>query len=137
MSMADPDAIETEDELGAWVKQWEEVWTSAIQAVGKNDRRAGHSAPWWTDECKTAWRAWQESRTTELEAELEGHSSEKREFLSTVRKAKKQYWQNILDEAESAQDIYKIVRWNNKAKVGRTKPIVHEGATYEDPKDKV
>lgn len=81
--MANPTYIESFEEPEEWVTKWEDVWDSAIKGVGKAARRAGHLAPWWTEECKSAWKAWHDSRTGEAEADMAGHSTEKRHFLAS------------------------------------------------------
>jgi hypothetical protein len=44
--------------IDQWLRQFNRAWDIAIKAAGREVRGGGHTAPWWTDECREAHRQW-------------------------------------------------------------------------------
>ncbi|XP_044715050.1 reverse transcriptase (RNA-dependent DNA polymerase) domain-containing protein [Hirsutella rhossiliensis] len=86
----------------------------AADAAGRRPRKNARGTPWWNDQCAGA--------AAELRAMRRiyptGHGREvqtaRRELRRAVRRAKRHFWQTVLEGAESNQDIYKIMRWSRK-----------------------
>jgi len=79
------------------------------QLVRKTDRiGGGRFAPWWTPQCTQARRLHLQSVNG---SENEFRTPETRAFLSLVRKAKKDYWQEVIDRVKDGSDLYKVIGW--------------------------
>ncbi|KAM4056911.1 reverse transcriptase (RNA-dependent DNA polymerase) [Hirsutella rhossiliensis] len=95
----------------------------AADAAGRRPRKNARGTPWWNDQCAGA--------AAELRAMRRiyptGHGREvqtaRRELRRAVRRAKRHFWQTVLEGAESNQDIYKIMRWSRKPSPFRAPPI--------------
>ena len=95
-----------------------EIFNSAIQTVGRPDRCGGNKAPWWSAECENAYRDHLIARQNILDNSTSLDTStpldnntllETREFLSTVRKAKREYWRHIINGVSDDKSLYKVI----------------------------
>lgn len=94
IACSDPGTASNEDELERVITYVTAVLTDAAQVAGKPAREEGHSAPWWTDECRQAHtmhvRARRSQGSSEFKLEAEHN------LKATVRKAKAAFWQHIV-----------------------------------------
>ena len=85
----DPLTASNEDELERVITAVTAVLTDAVQAAGKPARGKGHSAAWWTDECRQAHKTHVRARRSQGSAELRQEAQYN--LKATVRKAKREY----------------------------------------------
>lgn len=126
-ALADPWRIATIEDLESLTIALENVFKIAIQTIGSPDRGGGSPAPWWTQECKDAYKAYLSTRQSG-----NGPTLEKRNFLSVVRRAKKEYWRHRIDNASSDTELYKIIGWYRKSPDLKTPPLKEDGLVIED-----
>lgn len=94
----------------------------------KKNRAQG--TKWWNNECKQKAAAYRRARR-------EGDSTvEKQNLRRATRKAKKEYWQHQIQNANGPEDIFKITRWQRSRQRFASPPITHEGQVYTDPASK-
>jgi len=60
----------------------------------------------------------------------------RKEFLRTVRNAKRQYWRDVIDGVETDAQLYKIVGWHKLGPRLKSPPLVIEGVQIEGTKEK-
>lgn len=123
----------TEQEVLRCIQHIVDAWTNAQKEAGTPQRGSGHSAPWWTDECKSAYHLHLNSRRGHTDGRI---TDETRAFLATVRKAKKSYWQNRIDGAKDGKDLWSIIAWHKLEPTRQETPLEYNGSTLIDPKDK-
>ena len=109
------------------------VLKDAIRISGKASRSKGRSAPWWTDKCKEMYQRHIYSRK---ENNRSSPSIETREFLSTVRQAKRAYWRNIIDGVKSDKELYRVINWHKLEPTQQDTALVIDGRTITDPAEK-
>ncbi|KAK7177483.1 RNA-directed DNA polymerase from transposon x-element, partial [Paraphaeosphaeria sporulosa] len=68
------------------------------------DRKEGHAAPWWTEECKIAYQAHKHVRQLYLGSPP---SEETRTFKTIARQAKRHYWRHVIDNVKDDTDLFK------------------------------
>ena len=61
---------------------------------------------------------------------------EEKEYITTVRKAKKEYWRRAIDNISDDKGLWDLVGWHKKAPRLRSPPLVHNGVSIADPKGK-
>ena len=131
VSLPDVTCAKTPEQLDTCVDKLSEVFASALEAVGKPARGKAHSAPWWTRECQEAYTAYKASERSRSTDDLE-YTAEHRYFLSVVRKAKRQYWRNVIDRASTDSQLYKIVNWYKAGTSLKSPPLNINGRVVED-----
>lgn len=105
-----------------------DVFQTAISTAGRKANEKGHSAPWWTEECKDAYKVYLRHRNLEAGTA----SFARRNFLSVVRKAKQSYWRNTIDNVRSDKDLYKVVGWHKLGPNLQSPPLNVNGTIVED-----
>ena len=93
---------------------------SLIQAVskalnGSAKRTTGRNSgyPWWNNDCKTAVKENRASQTRDSANNLR----------NTVRKAKKRYWEQQLDNVQDIKDVFKMAKWHTSLGAYRSPPF--------------
>ncbi|KID83882.1 Endonuclease/exonuclease/phosphatase [Metarhizium guizhouense ARSEF 977] len=101
--------VTTEEEL----KRFKELVAagSAAGAAGRPVRKGTRSAPWWTDECAEAAAEYRAIRRILPLGFSQEVQLARREFQHVVRRAKRQYWRNLIDGFSDSASVYKAVRW--------------------------
>ncbi|KAJ3575723.1 hypothetical protein NPX13_g3935 [Xylaria arbuscula] len=110
------------------------VFTAAVNTAGTQVRDGATPSKWWNKECKQAAKDYREAEAEGFRLgriEL-GYSAEHRHFLAVVRKAKKDYWRRIIDNANTDAALYKVVAWHKKESGLQPPPLIHEGRVVED-----
>ena len=105
------------------------VFTSAIQVVGRPDQGRGTPAPWWTQECQTAYREHLQARNLPPNVIVPLAT---REFQGTVRRAKREYWKQIINGVSDDKALYRVVGWHKLAPNLKAPPLVVNRVTIED-----
>ncbi|KAF7575738.1 hypothetical protein PtrCC142_011946 [Pyrenophora tritici-repentis] len=103
-----------------------------MHAAGTPNREKGHSAPWWTEDCRVAYKRHIQEKSDYGQSPSEAT----RAFLATVRKAKRTYWQQRIDGCNNDKDLYKLVGWHKLSFDQRDTPLVIEGRTITAPLEK-
>ncbi|KAG7413257.1 hypothetical protein Forpi1262_v017049 [Fusarium oxysporum f. sp. raphani] len=85
--------------------------TSAAKAAGRPARKGGRPAPWWTEECACAAAGFRAIRRSYPCGFNQDVQIAKRDFHRVVRRAKRQYWRNLIDNFSSSSAVFKAVRW--------------------------
>ena len=60
------------------------------------------------------------------------YTAKHRYFFSVVRKAKREYWRNVIDKASTDSQLYKIVNWYKAGTSLKSPPLNINGRTVED-----
>ncbi|KAI0998616.1 hypothetical protein K3495_g9581 [Podosphaera aphanis] len=89
---------------------------SARRALGR-----GTGQPWWNDECRDAARAHRIARRNSQDPTA--CAAARKELRIAVRRAKRQFFRNLLDQASSAKDVFKMVNWHRSVGSFRTPPL--------------
>lgn len=77
-----------------------------IQLAVQLDGVRRRSAPWWTPQCAQARRL--HLRSTDR-SDNGSRTPETKAFLLLVRKAKRDYWQQVIDGAKDNSVLYKVI----------------------------
>jgi hypothetical protein len=128
-SIPDPRTAQDAAHLDNCVTLLTETVQHSIQTAGKLDRKEGRAAPWWTQECKTAYQAYKHARQLCQGSLLE----ERHVFKTTVRQAKRQYWRHIIDNAKDDKDLFKIMAWHKLTPENQDTPLIVNNTTISDP----
>ena len=131
-SIPDPRTAQDAAQLDNCVTLLTETVQHSIQTAGKLDRKEGRAAPWWTQECKTAYQAYKHARQLCHGSLLE----ERHAFKTTVRQAKRQYWRHIIDNAKDDKDLFKIIAWHKLTPENQDTPLIVNNTTISDPLEK-
>jgi len=117
----DAEAIET------WIRKFNLAWLEAIQAAGKPARSIARAAPWWTQECTEAKNNWHKARRQLESTNVQEVEELRRQFLRTVRSAKRQYWRKTIDGVKTDKDLYRVVGWHKLVPKLKSPPIIVDG----------
>jgi ribonuclease HI len=131
-SIPDPRTAQDAAQLDNCVTLLTETVQHSIQTAGKLDRKEGRAAPWWTQECKTAYQAYKHARQLCHGSLLE----ERHAFKTTVRQAKRQYWRHVIDNAKDDKDLFKIIAWHKLTPENQDTPLIVNNTTISDPLEK-
>lgn len=85
---------------------------------------------WWTEDCAQKAAAYRHARR------LTDATPEKHALRRATRAAKRAHWQNQVQNAQNARDIFKIAGWHKLDGNFAGPPIIHEGREYIDPLSK-
>jgi ribonuclease HI len=130
-ALGNPWAITCEEEANAYAEATAGILKAAIEGAGRPDRGENRPAPWWTQECKDAYRTYLATRHLSDTLTLE-----KRAFLSTVRRAKREYWRRIIDNTKDDAALYKVIGWHRQAPSLKAPPLAVNGRLVEDTMEK-
>lgn len=127
-----PDGLAS-DELETCIDTLTQVIDEGIHMAGKADRGAGHSAPWWTAECREARQHHLRSMKRHTGR---GPTEATRAFHTTVRKAKREYWRHTIDNIDNDQDLYRVIGWHQLEPTRPEKPLIIDDRPIFDEKEK-
>lgn len=130
-ALEDPRSMHTHNKLDSFASGMEEIFKIAIEKGGTLSKAKSRAAPWWTLECKQAHFAYILARQNQSLYE-----TEKKTFLTTVRRAKKEYWRRIIDKATDDKSLYKVVSWHKKAPKLKAPPLKSGDQVVEDTLEK-
>ncbi|RYC55822.1 hypothetical protein CHU98_g10381 [Xylaria longipes] len=122
----------TGPELDTQARKLADLINTALSAVGKKKRDTGHAAVWWDEDCAKAlivYKAAQRAHGTFCRDEAHA-------FRATVRRAKKKYWQETIDEVKSDADMYRLMSWRKLQPNFKSPPLNIGGRVVEDVADK-
>jgi hypothetical protein len=131
LALRDPWSVTCEEEANAYAKALAGVFKAAIEGAGQIDKGDSRPALWWTQECKDAYKTYLASR--QLSDTL---TPEKKDFLTTVRKAKREYWRRIIDNAKDDTALHKVIGWHKQASSLKAPPLAVNGKLVEDTMEK-
>lgn len=129
----DPATLNRPAQLDDFNQRLAGVFDSSIRTAGKAHRDGRKAAPWWTPECKTAHRRFLNSRVLNDNNLL---TQEYRDFSSVCRRAKREYWRNIIDGVDSDAKLYKVIGWHKLAPRLKAPPLKLNGTTIEGTAEK-
>ncbi|KAK4170698.1 hypothetical protein QBC36DRAFT_200885, partial [Triangularia setosa] len=131
-----PKEAATNEELDRWAQALRDVLVRAIEGAGRKRRQAGTRAPWWNEECREAHAALKLSRRTSGQ-EDEDRRETGRAFEAAIRRAKKAYWEQKLEQATSNKAIYAVTAWHKATDTFAPPPLSYQGQTYTAPGEKL
>lgn len=131
----DPDTASTATEIERCATVILEVFTAAIEGVGTKSVDRGHSASWWNDECKQAYKEYRASALRRAPGDLR-YTEDHRCFLAAVRKAKRQYWTSTLNRAITDDKQYKLIAWHKLGPKLNSPPLRVSERVIEDDQGK-
>ncbi|KAF3056882.1 Endonuclease/exonuclease/phosphatase, partial [Daldinia childiae] len=109
---------------------------SAARAAGRPVRKGTRSAPWWSDECAEAAAGYRAIRRILPLGFSQEVQLARREFQRVVRRAKRQYWRNLIDGFSDSASVYKAVRWLKSPGAFQPPPLQIGDDVYETQLDK-
>jgi hypothetical protein len=130
-ALGDPWSITCKEEADVFTEALAGVFQAAIRGAGQREEGRGKPALWWTQECRDAYKAYLASRQVS-----DTPSVEKKAFLTTVRKAKREYWRRIIDNAKDDVALYKVIGWHKQVSPLKAPPLVVNGRLVEDAVEK-
>ncbi|KJZ68476.1 hypothetical protein HIM_01090 [Hirsutella minnesotensis 3608] len=131
-----PTDTATASQLDALAAALVDLLQSAARSAGRPVRKGTRSAPWWTDECAEAaaeYRAIRRSLPLGFSQEIQ---LARRDFQRVVRRAKRQYWRNLIDGFSDSASIYKAVRWLKSPGAFQPPPLQIGDVVYETQLEK-
>ena len=131
--LPDPWGITSTEQVDSYMEAIAEVFTSSIRTTGKPDRGQGNPAAWWTPECEEAHQQHLSVRNRVSTGEI---PRETREFLTTVRKAKREYWKKRINGVNDDKSLYKVIGWHKLASNLKGPPLEINGILVEDTLEK-
>ncbi|ESZ89467.1 reverse transcriptase [Sclerotinia borealis F-4128] len=126
------DTLNTPERIDDFAEQLTQIIKQAMTAVGTTDKGKGKAAPWWIAECKRAYT----EHLSRQAAPGSPPTTATKDFKTTVRAAKRDYWRHIIDDISSDKDLYKIVSWHKLAPNLKSPPITSNGVVIEDSMEK-
>ncbi|RAL58155.1 hypothetical protein DID88_002359 [Monilinia fructigena] len=108
------------------------LFQNAIKAVGKRPQGTAKSAPWWTPACAELHAGYASARRRAAPEQ----ERKRRDMLSTIRNAKRDYWRRVIDSAADDADLYKVVGWHKLAPSLKAPPLIVNGVSIESTKEK-
>ncbi|RAL61328.1 hypothetical protein DID88_009464 [Monilinia fructigena] len=108
------------------------LFQNAIKAVGKRSQGTAKSAPWWTPACAELHAGYASARRRAAPEQ----ERKRRDMLSTIRNAKRDYWRRVSDSAADDADLYKVVGWHKLAPSLKAPPLIVNGVSIESTKEK-
>lgn len=130
--LADPWDFTSTTQIDDFAEALGEAFTLAIQIVGKPDRGGGTPAPWWTPECQAAYDEHLQSRSYPYD----NTPPTTREFQSTVRRAKREYWKHIINGVSDDKSLYRVVGWHKLGPSLKAPPLEVNRVAIEDTMEK-
>lgn len=148
--VGDPAQLTSANQLDQWVERFNKCWMDAFMAAARPHGGQGRAAPWWNEDCKAAWERWKAAEPflrprgsrqptpdpLDLDWTPPEISDARAQFLATVRKAKKAYWTELINNAHLDSDMYKIVAWHKSTARRRSPPIVNGDQVLHDSTQK-
>ena len=128
-TLTNPWSLSTPGEIDTYALSLSEVFNAAIIIAGRADRGTGNPAPWWTPECQEAYDEHLSSRNHAYDGEI---SPETKELKTTVRRAKRYYWRQIINDAKDDKALYRIMGWHKLSANLKAPPLVVNGTVIED-----
>lgn len=100
-------ALSSPTEIEAYTGDLIQVLQDAVTIVGRAPAVGrGRTAPWWNNECKRLHTNYRIAKNTSGNVELT-----RREFRAAVKSAKREYWTQQVEAAESETQVFKLMRW--------------------------
>lgn len=109
---------------------------SAAKAAGRPLWRSSRSAPWWTEECVGAAAAFRAVRRLYPRGFNQDVQIANRDLHRVVRRAKRQYWRNLVDSFSDSSAVFKAVRWLKSPGPFQPPPLQVDDIVYESQMDK-
>ncbi|KAG7408198.1 hypothetical protein Forpe1208_v012415 [Fusarium oxysporum f. sp. rapae] len=131
-----PRADSTPEELDELASSLASLLTPAAKAAGRPARKGGRSAPWWTEECAATAAGFRAIRRLYPLSFNQNVQVAKRDFHRVVRRAKRQYWRNLIDSFTSNSAVFKAVRWLKPPGGFQPPPLQVNNVVYETQMDK-
>ncbi|KAL6405975.1 high-affinity glucose transporter RGT2 [Ilyonectria robusta] len=100
----------TAEELDIAAAQLLDLLQDAIRIVGRCPQQNGRSAPWWTKACAKAHAQFQAAKRRDPEERGPAQLA-KDDFRKVVRNAKIDFWRDIINNAKTNADIFRIAGW--------------------------
>ena len=100
--------------LGQLDRLTEEVTNAIATALAASTKRAmgtGTGQPWWNQSCREAAAAHRRARA-DLGLNSETTDQAKKELRRVVRKAKRDFWRQKVNDVTEGSDIFQMVGWN-------------------------
>lgn len=103
------------------------ILETVLKAVGRRTINANRkSAPWWTEECKSA-RLDYKLAITENERKLRAKL-----FRATVASAKREYWKKEVEKMKTSAEAFKLSKWATPRQARIPPLILNEGKLISD-----
>ncbi|EXU95536.1 reverse transcriptase domain protein [Metarhizium robertsii] len=131
-----PTDVATASQLDSLAAALVDLLQSAARAAGRPVRKGTRSAPWWTDECAEAAAEYRAIRRILPLGFSQEVQLARREFQRVVRRAKRQYWRNLIDGFSDSASVYKAVRWLKSPGTFQPPPLQIGDDVYETQLDK-
>jgi len=89
------------DELDKHMEQMLGALSTALETAGTKTTNRGRSAPWWSEKCQEALLDFRKAKRNMEPGGDWFNLKERKNFLSTVRSEKRNYWRKRIDDIET------------------------------------
>ncbi|PNP37329.1 hypothetical protein TGAMA5MH_10770 [Trichoderma gamsii] len=114
--------------LDECTKALQNLFRDALEATGKTRHQNGHSAPWWTKECKAAHRAMERASNGSREK-----VAAKKQLRDIVRRSKRAHWDKIIADASAEKNIWTLAKWRKATDRFQPPPLSDGDKSISDP----
>lgn len=121
----------SKENLDRCTRALQDLFSEVMEAAGKKRHQNGHSAPWWTDKCKEAHRALRRTRPGSAE-----QAEAKKALRDTVRRAKKEHWDEIIAGATASRNIWTLAKWRKATDRFQPPPLIDGDRSISDPTER-
>ncbi|KAF7532988.1 hypothetical protein G7Z17_g13581 [Cylindrodendrum hubeiense] len=125
----------TAEELDIAAAQLLDLLQDAIRIVGRCPQQNGRSAPWWTKACAKAHAQYQAAKRRDPEERGPAQLA-KDDFRKVVRNAKIDFWRDIINNATTNADIFRIAGWVRIQSAFQPPPLQVGDEVFETQIDK-
>jgi len=105
-----PSSAETTQELDDLAAAISGLLIDALQAFGCPRKGSKGGAKWWNKECDQRRKEYRQLRRHA--ATSEDLKAAQKQFKAAVRRAKRDFWRDIISGATTDKDIFRIVSWH-------------------------
>ncbi|KKO96446.1 hypothetical protein THAR02_11453, partial [Trichoderma harzianum] len=121
----------SETNLDECAKALQDLFKQVIEAAGKTRHQNGHSAPWWSEKCKAAHRAYKEAADGSP-----AHEGARKTLRDTIRRSKRAHWDEIIAEASATRNIWSVAKWRKATDRFQPPPLIDGDKSISDPTER-
>jgi ribonuclease HI len=108
-----------------------QILQDAAKACGRLSKgKRARQNPWWSKECNEAHENLRAARYTTETRHGEEVQRARNYFKRTVRRAKRNFWRNVVADITDSADIYRVTRWIKPRQQLQPPPIQHGSEVY-------
>jgi len=121
------------EELDSYAQRLVELLKGSALIVGKKSSLFQPTV-WWNEDCAEALGEYR--LATKSAVDKADKINARRAFRKVVRKAKRDYWRNMIESAEKPADLFRVVSWHKLTAGPSSPPITVGNRVYETQLEK-